>query len=633
MISRRSFIRKAALGGALIGSMPAINSLALPYKPESGLYTLCARLVQTWGEKLISLQVTDSSSDKYGGIVCPTYNIVHGRIGDTIYPFFHLAHTNKESKYMDASVLLYRWMEKHVSQDDGSWLNEPIKGSWKGTTVFSIIALAETLKHHGGIMDPSFKNELTDRLAKAGDFVYNTFTIDYGNINYPIAASYGLTLLGDVLDISKYKTKGRALAHEAMKFFTSTDKLIFGEGDPYYEKSKKGCLSVDLGYNVEESLPSLVQYALLTDDAEVLQAAIQSMQAHMEFMLPDGGWDNSWGTRNYKWTYWGSRTSDGCQPAYGLLAHKDHRFYTVALRNTQLLEQSTKEGLLYGGPHYALHGIPPSIHHTFCHIKALTTLLDHPAVKGIQSKKAALPREQNYGSKFFSDIQTVLIAKGKFRATITCYDLEYKKTKNGHASGGALTLLWHEKSGVLLCGSMNEYQLFEAGNMQTDNDSSSMSLTPRIELRLEDSLYMNISDLDAQMEVNENSDGIIIETRSRLVDRNQNAPLIGAINCGITYFFSNEGVSLHYWHDRLDQDDVRIVFPVIASSLDKITLTSDREVQIEKEKGIVKLSSTGSVKRLIGDSGRVFNYVPGLEAVPFELVGNDVRIEIRVNGK
>ena len=34
--------------------------------------------------------------------------------------------------------------------------------------------------------------------------------------------------------------------------------------------------------------------------------------------LPDGAWDNSFGTRNYKWSYRGSRTSDGCAAGYGL---------------------------------------------------------------------------------------------------------------------------------------------------------------------------------------------------------------------------------------------------------------------------------------------------------------------------
>ena len=31
---------------------------------------------------------------------------------------------------------------------------------------------------------------------------------------------------------------------------------------------------------------------------------------HLEFMLPDGAWDNSWGTRSFKWTYWGVKSSN-----------------------------------------------------------------------------------------------------------------------------------------------------------------------------------------------------------------------------------------------------------------------------------------------------------------------------------
>ena len=74
-------------------------------------------------------------------------------------------------------------------------------------------------------------------------------------------------------------------------------------------------MAVDLGYNVEESLQSLVLYGLLEQDEEVLATVTKALTTHAEFMLPDGAWDNSWGTRSYKWTYWGSRTSDGCQAA------------------------------------------------------------------------------------------------------------------------------------------------------------------------------------------------------------------------------------------------------------------------------------------------------------------------------
>ena len=221
-----------------------------------------------------------------------------------------------------------------------------------------------------------------------------------------------------------------------------------------------------------------------------------SLQTHMEFMLPDGAWDNSWGTRNYKWTWWGSRTSDGCQPAYALLADRDARFYQVALKNTQLLQQCTVNGLLHAGPHYITHHVPPSVHHTFCHIKALTTILDHgrptiPTEKRQAPVAALIPRETAYGLRFFQDIQTWLVATGKFRATVTGYDREYKAMHNGHASGGALTMLWHEQTGPLLVASMNAYQLVEAGNMQADTDPLSMPLTLRAELTTNGVTYMN----------------------------------------------------------------------------------------------------------------------------------------------
>lgn len=97
-------------------------------------------------------------------------------------------------------------------------------------------------------------------------------------------------------------------------------------------------------------MPSLVLYGLHTGDTTVLDAVKESLDAHLEFMLPDGGWDNSWGTRSFKWTYWGSRTSDGCQAGYGLMADWNPLYYKAAVQNTLLLKQCTENGLLHGGP-------------------------------------------------------------------------------------------------------------------------------------------------------------------------------------------------------------------------------------------------------------------------------------------
>ncbi len=413
-INRRIFLKSSLTSAALL-TLPDLRGFALPPSPApTELFTLSNTLVQTWGDKLLSMQITDAThTTDYGGIYCPVDKAVHGRCADAIYPFFFLAHKNNAHKYIDASLLLYQWMETHVSQDDGSWLNEPVKGSWKGTTVFTAIALAETIKHYGALMDPAFKARLMDRLRKAGEYVHANFTIEYGNINYPITATYGLSLLGEILDIQKFKDRGRELARQVLKFITPKDRLLHGEGDPYDKPSPKGCFSIDLGYAVEESLPSLVAYGLLTKDEEALGVVTQSLRAHLEFMLPDGGWDNSWGTRNYKWTYWGSRTTDGSQTAFTALADRDRSFYTAALANTRLLQQHTYDGLLYGGPHFHSHNIIPCVHHTFCHIKALTAVASRDSFQQVAAKSAPLPRQNTYGLRAFSDIQTWLVAKRK----------------------------------------------------------------------------------------------------------------------------------------------------------------------------------------------------------------------------
>jgi hypothetical protein len=676
---------------------PVNTASTFPTDP-SGLYTLSRSLSEVWAKKLLALQVLDASRpQEYGGILCPTEHIVHGRVGDTIYPFLHMAHRTGDSRYVDASVLLFRWIENNVSQPDGSWLNEP-KDSWKGTTVFSVIALCEALLYHGELMDPAFKDAIRARLLKAGNFIYDNVNIDYGNINYPLSASYALSLLGTLEDQPRFSEKGKLLAHQALNFFSRNNHFIFGEGTPYYQASKKGCFSIDLGYNVEETLPSLALYGLLNQDEELLQQVTLSLQTHLEFMLPDGGWDNSWGTRNYKWTWWGSRTSDGCQPAYALLAHRDPRFYRAALKNTELLQNNTIDGLLYGGPHYASHHVPPSVHHTFCHIKALTTILDHnqhtptaptpsstlinavsttssthpttptrPAAApststttsstptsntastaptnlpntaatpthspGATADPSILPRETPYGLRFFTDIQTWLISTGAFKATVTGYDREYKAMHNGHATGGALTLLWHELTGPLLVASMNNYQLVEAGNMQADKDPLSMPLTPRVELTTNGVTYMNISCLDARITAEEQQNKIIIKTRSKLVDKDQHDPAQGPVYCYADYIFTPQQISLSFRHDPTPySDSIRIVLPVISRSGEAVAVINDKTIHIQKEKSLVTLKTNQSIQQLPTTDGRLFNFVPGLEAIPFVIHHQPAVIDITIQG-
>jgi hypothetical protein len=628
-LSRRDFLG-LTLGGLGVGFVAgrtygAEFAAGGAFVAQEELAVLCRELTATWAQTLLQLQVTDASRNAdYGGIFCPTRKMVHGRVGDTIYPFLHMARRTGDHRYIDASVLLFGWMEGHVSQPDGSWLNE-IKDSWKGTTVFTVIALCEALRYHWELMEPGFRKSIEDRLKKAGDFIYNTVTIDYGNINYPLSASYALSLLGMVQDVPRYRERGRILTRQAMGFFSKTDRFVFGEGTPYYEASPKGCFSVDLGYNVEETLPSLALYGLLNKDEELLELVTQSLQTHLEFMLPDGGWDNSWGTRNYKWTYWGSRTSDGCQPAYALLAERDARFARAALRNTQLLRNCTHEGLLYGGPHYLSHGVAPSVHHTFCHSKALTTVLDH-GLPGSASGTVALPREIAYGSRFFKDIQTWVVAVGGWRGTITAYDREYKGIHNGHATGGALSMLWHERTGLLLCASMNAYQLVEAGNMQADPDPLSMPLTPRIEVVMEGVTYLSCSDLTATVEVGGGPKRIEIAVRGRLVDKDQQDPAGGAIPYRMEYIFSENEVEIRF---ECVHPQAKVVLPVISPIKEAQVWQGDFKMLVRKPRANVLVKANKPVW-LPSIDGRVFNFVPGLEAIPLSVSSGTVKMVLSV---
>ena len=606
--SRRDFLRLSALGGTCL-LLPHLPAFSLPADNE--LLALSDQLVHQWGTRILALQESN------GGIKCPACNTLHGRCGDAIYPLLYMADKTGEKKYLDAVHRLYDWMEEMVSTPDGAWINEPGPrlNNWKGITVFTSITLAESLLHFGHLLDKPTIEKWKARLLKAGEFVYNTFSINFGNINYPVSASYALCLLGKYLNQPHFIEKGKTLAHEALNAFTPKDNLLYGEGKPVPVRSVKGCYSVDLGYNVEESLPSMVLYAKLMNDQVVMDKAVQSMKMHMEFMLPDGAWDNSWGTRNFKWTWWGSRTSDGCQPAYGLMADRDPAFYTVALRNTRLLAQCTHDNLLHGGPHYVQHGILPCVNHSIAHSKALVTLLMH--AKEVKASKARLPRESAYGIKAFPDIYTWLIAKDKWRGTVTGYDQEYVM-KGGHASGGALSLLWHENAGTILVASMNRYQLQEAINMQKDEDPKSMCLTPRFET----GDFKNVNDLKATVTATQTNERIILKSVSSLVQEDQSPASVAG--CETSYTFSKDAVLIHA---STQNEAASYILPVVSTNNEKVSILSDNKIEIRKKGGMVKIEANVPMKVL----ERVFNFVPGMEALPIQFMARDIQIKISVS--
>ncbi len=644
--TRREMLRLSAAGMATLQAMsvfqPAVHAapLANSTTPESELYS---SLLKTWCDGLIARQITAMRDPAfYGGLLCPACAIIHGRCGDAVYPLLKMAHSTGDEKYVRAAKLVHEWSQAQVSWPDGSWINDVTLSQWQGITVFHSIALAEALAHHGEVLDAPTRSAWTTRLAAAAKFLDGFITIETGNVNYPVTATLAFVLCGQVLNEPHYIDRARKLAQRVMEQFTP-DGFLFGEGHPLDGVSPKGCRPVDLGYNVEESLPALALYSLLAEDKPVQELVVKALRTHMEFQLPDGAWDNSWGTRNYKWSWWGSRTSDGCHPGFVLMAAHDPRFREVARRNVELMAACTHDGLLYGGPNYHAHGDLPCIHHTFTHAKALATVLDRGSFQ-VESERPAIPRDEPYGLKSFSVIGTHLAAVGPWRATVTEYDWEYQEHVQagsggfggGHVTGGALSALYHMRLGPILTASMTHYEMIEISNQQQELAKPHMALTPRVEC-VAGETYTSLNDYKAELKATRSGNNVLFEAQGRMMS-NTHKPIEGdGLLYHVTWQIAENGVELRASVDgKLPESaTLNFIVPTIARQSERVEQGDSRTVRISKAKGELTISTDASNGFEVVPAERTFNLIPGFEAVPLVVAmepGKEVRVRIETTG-
>jgi hypothetical protein len=628
-LTRRDLLLGSA--AALAASQISLaQTSAPPHTSEQALYE---STLQSWCDGLLAHQVHMPGSILNGALLCPADALIHGRIGDAVYPLLRLAHTSGQHRYLAAAIDVHNWSERNVSRADGSWINDVVLSSWQGITVFHAIALAEALHHHGAILPPQIREQWTARLARAAQFLDGFITIQTGNINYPITASYAFAICSQVLDQPRYLDRARAFAHASLQHFTP-NHLLAGEGHPLDAVTSTGCRPIDLGYNVEESLPALVLYATLCEkigqpDPAVLDAVLPALHAHLQFMLPDGAWDNSWGSRNYKWTYWGSRTSDGCHPAFVLMAHHDPAFREAARRNLELMAACTHNNLLYGGPHYFLHGDQPCIHHTFTHAKALATVLDRANFPAEPKPRPALPRDEPYGVRSFPECGTHLISIGDWRATLTANDFEYIEhvqsgggdSAGGHAMGGTLAQLYHQQLGPVLTASMNHYQLIENTNQQQFLDKPHMCLTPRIECTVDGKTCTSACDPNATLTHTEANGSALFTSTGHLADTS-GKPTPIRYTLAYTLTAGSVEIAITTTQATIPADPIRFILPVVSAQTEQASLTSPRSALILKPGGNLVLSTdapTGFDPITLDPANRTFNLIPGFECIPFTI--------------
>ncbi len=637
-MKRRNFIQLSTLAGVGI-SLPIAGILnSCTSHPEHSIEfkNLISELLKDWCDGMLNVQINNPSNlEEHGALGCPSCSHIHGRCMDAVYPFLYMADVTGDKKYIEGAKLVMVWAENNVSHKSGAWTVVPNPKTWKGITVFGAIALAEALHYHGHVLDAKTKESWTERLEKAGQYIHDTFTIDFTNINYPGTAVYGLNLIGNVLEREDFKAKSKTLASEVKVYFTENEGLLFGECKKSSSKlSGKGLHGVDLGYNVEETLNSLVMYALKEKDEALLEILTKSLNSHLEFMLPDGAWDNSWGNRMYKWSYWGSRTCDGSQPAFAMMADKNPAFGTAAVKNTELLKRCTQDGLIHGGPGFIEAGIPPCVHHTFTHAKPLAALLDHWNHLPEINKNTALPRISADGVTYVKDLDVTLFARGEWRGTVSTYDAEYHyKEDFRQATGASLGVLYHNKVGLLCAASMAEYHMVEPYNQQSQPNKD-IALTPRIETFKDEVWYTNLYDLTATTKAEDKNGAINISAQIALKSQKREVVTDTASTFNLSYECTDEVVQIKVKSNEKITTPTAFVLPIISPNKEVVSKISDTEISIQKPEGLLTIKANAPIKIKEIEGNRTFNMVPGVEAIPFEVFfenDKELILEIKVS--
>ena len=556
-------------------------------------------LLKLWCDKLIELQITEMKSpDFYGAIMCPACTCVHSRCGDAVYPFMCVYDITRDEKYLNAAKMVVNWSEYNVKRHDGTYFNEKTS-NWKGITAFSLMALGDAIIYHGHLLDEETKSKwisIVDRMAE-GVYVYFGSDSFRPVINYHAGECSAMAVAYAVTGKEKFKERAYKKYEYTKKFFNA-EGFLTGEG---YPKDTDRFSHVDIGYNVEESLPSLAIFGHIMKDETVMEFVCDKFKTHIEFMLPDGAWNNSFGSRANKWTYWGSRTSDGCEEGLCLLAKYDDVFAEACERNFDMLECCSAEGYLYGGYMYKEYDEDPCTHHSYCHAKAVAAMIDN----GFEYKnKAVLPCDEQRGLVRYETLGVDSVSIGEFRATVSATDVA---NYDGCATtGGSVTMLWHKAVGPVFAASMARYAMSEPRNMQFSRHDDIMPCTT---LRVEKGDYMSVNETNCIASASEKDGVITIRAKGKLKNTRFNS---NGLEYELEYTFTNKLFSVKAWCSG----DSRLMIPVICSKTDEITVNEKNATVMRK--GIpMTLECVGGVFGSPSDKNfRNFNVVGGFGTFP-----------------
>ena len=538
--------------------------------------------MKEWCDTLLSYQVRTNTPYTDGGLLCPACHVIHGRIADLCFPLTVIWSKTGDEKYLEEADRLIDWSEYNLISHEGLWYND-ISNRWYATSAFSAMSMGEAIYHFGDSLPKRYADKWKKLFVRMADVFasienrasFKPVTNYYCGISALLAMAWRLT--GD----EKYIEKSKYWLGVALSRF-GEDGLLYGEGYPM--ESEDGSRTVDMGYDLEESIPLLLRYSSLT--GEYTEYFREKLRCHLEFLLPDGGIDNSFGVRHNKWTYWGSRTSDGLIEGLSLVLD-DPTFAKACERVLSLYEKCTHKGLL-AMPMAHETDEPTCLHHTFAHTKALASLVC--AETHAKNERVKLPCEEKYGIKKYQNGNLALVSFGAWRATFsTCTN--NRLGDNAANGGGSMNLLYHDRYGILCAATSAKYFPSEPLNQQY---LRRVDDPPCMTTQFIVGGKMACQDKNARLSF----DGMTVVAESELWKA--------------SYTFTDKSLNI-----ALECCNGTYNIPIVCSKDQKVTVSTDkRSVRIED------LMITSDVPMDIDPQKRVFNQVGGLSYLPISVTVN-----------
>lgn len=546
--------------------------------------------MKDWCDELLKTQISMPDPLLDGALLCPACAVVHGRCADMVLPLILLYKETGEERYFTAAKKLIDWTEYNLLSEHKDYRND-LANRWKGTNIFTCLMLGETLHRFKDVLDEETFNKW-DAIFRTRASAAIGFCESVGpHINYNAGAAAMFAFAYNYTGEQKFLDQA-IKQEEFCRAHFDNEGLFFGEGKPLDGTTAKGCHFIDMGYNLEESIPLLVLHSLWMNDSEKVKYYTDRTIDHLGFLLPDGAIDNSWGTRQNKWTYWGSRTSDGMHEGFVHIAKDNPVIAKAVRRNIELLEDCTVQGRLYGGLMYHSANEPACIHHAFDKVKSLAILYLEMGDEYENCLDAKLPREVE-GVKAYQNGYLYTVTKGDFVATVNACDTHiYPACETG---GGAISMLYNKKYGAVMAATLYRFVTTEPMNMQIQR---------HVDDEICNTARLGLSDTDKTVELIQDGYSIIAKSEKSGFE--------------IKYDFCDDCIKIGI----LSKEDSEYVLPIVSQSGDSVELFENEVVF----KNVLSVSFNSEYTIDPADEKRHFHPVGGFQYkhITFPVIANKV---------